>query len=78
MPFQVRDGIKLAPLVRMQIGTDQKSSLEEHLKTQNPLVLLYLRETETGLHKPVRFEKICSAEDKDDDVMVAGQLMTLI
>lgn len=71
MAFQVREGTKLAPLVRMRLTVEQKAFLEDNLDKESSVDKLYLKEIKEGLHKPI---KSSSAVEKDDDVIVIGKL----
>jgi chromatin assembly factor 1 subunit A len=73
MPFQIREGMKMAPLVRLLISKEQKDELEECLKSTKPLKNLYLNQLRKGSHKPKSSEKTWPKND-DDDVVAIGEI----
>ena len=77
IPFQIRERMKVAPCVRLQIDKDQLKTLDESLKTVKPLNELYLSELKNGLHKPSFSSSTWPLEEKDDDddVSILGELM---
>ena len=75
MPFQVRERMILAPLVRFQLSRDQKERLEELIKAgQKTSVELYVEVLKSGSYKPKSMKRTWPAEDKEDDVVVVGKL----
>lgn len=77
MQFQVRERMKVAPCVRLQINKDQLEVLDGSLKTAKPLNELYLNELKSGLHKPGFSTNTWPTADKDedDDVILTGNLL---
>lgn len=80
MPFQIRERMKVAPCVRLQIDKEQLKILDDSLKTVKPLNELYLSKLKIGLHKPGTSVNTWTVEDKDEyeDVIVMGEFVVVI
>lgn len=78
MPFQIRERMKVAPCVRLNIDKQQLKVLDESLKCVKPLKELYIEQLKSGLHKPGSSPKTWQSEDKDDDDIIAIGLLLII
>lgn len=78
MPFQVRERMKMAPCVRLQIGKDKLRALDELLKSDKPRGELYVNQLNSGLHKPLSTQNTWPMEDKDSDVIAVGELLVMM
>lgn len=77
MPFQIRERMTVAPIVRLDLSRDRLQALDDSLKTSKPLSELYLRQLRSGSHKPKFSEKTLPNDEKevdDDDVVIVGEL----
>lgn len=75
MPFQIRERMKLAPLVRSQLSKARKSLLEDIFNGNSIAKFSYLDELKSGVHKPMKTESTWPAE-ADDDLMIVGKFFT--
>ena len=69
MPFQVREMMKLAPCVRLEISKEQLTVLDKCLKTVKSVDGLYLKQLK-GNHKPKSSGKTWPVDEKDVDDVV--------
>lgn len=72
MPFQIRERMKLAPIVRFQLPKERKLLLEEIL-LENSMAKskTYLDQLKTGAHKPMKTDSTWPADD--EELMIVGK-----
>lgn len=75
MPFQIREGMKVAPLVRRVLSKDEQKNFDKSFNVDLPKPSLYLADLKSGSHVPLKSTKIIwPVEEKDDDVMIVGKM----
>lgn len=79
MPFSVKGGMRLAPLVRIQIGQERLSALDLILKssTVSDKKGLYVQQLKSGVHKPIKTLKTLPFEEEDDEVTIIGEFFVM-
>jgi len=82
MPFQIHGKMRLAPRVRNEISKEQKSFLDEILKSDevgnNDRSKLYVMQLKSADYVPKSSTKTWPEEDKDDDLIVVGKLVLML
>lgn len=71
MPFQIREHMKLAPLVRVQLTRDQREHFDK-LFSDVDTSKSYLKELKDGKRKPLKGSKTWQKDE--DELMVVGEL----
>ena len=74
--FMIKNDMRLAPLVRVDLSDDRKEDLVNFIKTQKVLEKdLYLKCLKNGTSKPLSSGKTWPLSDKDDDddVLIVGK-----
>ncbi|KAJ8714613.1 hypothetical protein PYW07_002838 [Mythimna separata] len=85
--FMIKNDMRLAPLVRVNLSDDRKEELVNFIKTQKVSEKgLYLKCLKNGTSQPLSSGKTWPLSDKDDDVMIiedelpmpddAGEILT--
>ena len=69
MPFQVREMMKVAPCVRLEISKEQLAVLDKCLKGEKSVEKLYLKQLKEN-HKPKSSGKTWPLDEKDNDNIV--------
>ncbi|XP_075979555.1 chromatin assembly factor 1, p180 subunit [Anticarsia gemmatalis] len=64
--FTIKNDMRLAPLVRVNLSDDQKQKLDTYIEKQGENVL-YLKSLKDGIAKPLSGGKTWPLSDKDDD-----------
>lgn len=78
MLFQIREGMKLAPLVRLLLTREQKDGLEGCLKSTKPLKDLYLNQLKKSSYKPGSSDKTWPKDDDEDEVVAIGEILIFL
>lgn len=73
--FMIKNDMRLAPLVRVDLSDDKKEDLVKFIEKQKVSEkCLYLKSLKNGLSKPLSSGKTWPLSDKDeDDVMIIGK-----
>lgn len=75
MPFQIRERMKVAPLVRRVLTKAQVENFDAKFNTSMPRESLYIADIKNPLYEKGRCEKTWPIDDKDDDDVIAiGEL----
>lgn len=83
MSFQVKEDMKMAPIIRRTLNSDERSSFEQHLQSSGiPKDDLYLSQLKRNMFSPRKnFRTWADDEDEkasNDDLFVIGKKFTLI
>lgn len=73
MPFQIRDRMKIAPLVRVQFTKDHLENFDKYFN-ENSSTQSYLKELKEGKRIPLKGTRTWQLEKDEDELVIVGEL----